>query len=420
MDARITERRDVAATLEITLPADVVTATFARVLSDIAREMRVPGFRPGRAPKGVVAQRIGREALAEQVRERLIDEHYPKAVQEFSLTPVHAHSHADLPIDGESFQFTVHADLFPDFTLPDLSEIVLDTSAAPIGDDDVAASVERLRREHATLVPVDRPIEAADVLTLESQGEGGQSMPVDLERTEEAIVAQLLGRSVGDELTLDLGDDPTPSEEGAEPTRRSLQVKITDVKAKDFPDPDDAFAATLGLATWDEVVTEIHRGLSAERERETARAQREELIEKMLVATPMGAPASLVRDRERQMVSELGEDLARRGSSLESYLKRVEERGEREKFEADLRSSAEQRVRRDLLLERLVAERGESVSDGELRAVVRQIALSEKKDPEALQRERGERWLDNLRFLIARDKTLTAIVAEKVAAQDAS
>jgi trigger factor len=418
MDARITERRDVAATLDITVPSDVVDATFVRVLGELAREIRVPGFRPGRAPRGVVAQRIGRDVLAEQVRERLIDDHYPKAVRELQLTPVHAHSHADLPSEGQAFHFTVHADLYPEFSLPNLDEIILDTSGAPIGDEDVAATVERLRRDHATLLPVERPIEAQDVLMLETQGEGGQTMPVELERTEEAIVAQLLGRSAGDELTLDLGTDPTPPAEGEEAVRRSLAVKIIDVQAKEFPAPDDAFAATLGFAAWGDVEAEVRRGLEAERQRETARAQREELIDKLLLATPMGAPASLVRDREQRMVEDLTADLKRRATTLERYLARLEERGERAQFEADLRANAERAVKRDLLLERLVAERGEQVEDAEVRAVVRQIALNEKQDPEKLQRERGDGWLENLRFLIARDKTLTAIVDAKVAARD--
>ena len=77
-----------------------------------------------------------------------------------------------------------------------------------------------------------------------------------------------------------------------EPVHRTLSVKIADVKGKEFPAEDDAFAATLGFGSWAEVDAEIRRGLEAERSRETARAQREELIDKLLLATPMGAPPS--------------------------------------------------------------------------------------------------------------------------------
>ena len=438
MEARITEKTDVAATLEVTVPAAVVDATYERVLSALARQVRVPGFRPGRAPRGVLIQRVGAEALAEEVREALVDEHYPKAVQELGLTPVHAHTHAEPPVTGAAFTFVVHADLYPEFTLPDVDAISIDTVGEAIGDEDVAATVARLREDHATLVPVERPIESGDVVFAESQGEGGgQLMPIDLERTEEHLVAQLLGKSVGDELLLDLGEDPSAAA-AAEPTkeedaaaseggdaaaedaagdpapRRSLTVKVADVKAKERPETDDAFAATLGFGSWAEVEAEIRRGLGVERERETFRAQRDELVEKLLSATEVPLPASLVRRRQGHLLEDLAGDLKRRGLTMEKYLDRLEQRGERENFENELREAAERGVKRDLVLERLVEARGTTVDDVELDAAIRHAALRERKDPERFKRDQGADWVENFRFLLTRDKTLDRIVSEKV------
>lgn len=441
MEARITERHATAATLEVTVPADVVDATFERVLGALARQLRVPGFRPGKAPRGVLIQKVGAEALAEEVREALVDEHYPKAVRELALTPVHAHTHADPPVAGAAFTFVVHADLYPEFGLPDVDAISIDTTGEPIGDEDVAATVARLREDHATLVPVERPIEAGDVVFAESQGEGGgQLMPIDLERTEEHLVTQLLGRSVGDELVLDLGEDPAAraaepvaAADGEAPTgepgseapgdeadasaaapRRSLAVKIADVKAKERPDTDDAFAATLGFGNWAEVEAEIRRGLGVERERETFRAQRDELVEKLMGATDVPLPGSLVRRRQGHLLEDLAGDLKRRGLTMEKYLERLEQRGERESFERELREAAERGVKRDLVLERLVEERGSAVDDVELDAAIRHAALRERKDPERFKRDQGTEWVENFRFLLTRDKTLDRIVSEKV------
>ena len=442
MEARITERQDVAATLEVTVPADVVDATFDRVLDALARQVRVPGFRPGKAPRGVLIQKVGAEALAEEVREAIVDEHYPKAVRELGLNPVHAHTHADPPVSGTAFTFVVHADLYPEFTLPDVDAISLDTAGEPIGDADVEATVARLREDHATLVPVERPIEPGDVVFAESQGEGGgQLMPIDLERTEEHLVAQLLGKLVGDDLVLDLGEDPAAQvaspaaeEPGEEPgdavddtaagdendaapaPRRSLTVKVADVKAKERPEADDAFAATLGFGTWTEVEAEIRRGLGVERERETFRAQRDELVEKMLGATEVPLPGSLVRRRQGHLLEDLAGDLKRRGLTMEKYVERLEQRGERENFETELREAAERSVKRDLVLERLVEARGTVVDDVELDAAVRHAALRERKDPERFKRDQGPDWVENFRFLLARDKTLDQIVSEKVGA----
>ncbi|MBW6455552.1 MAG: trigger factor [Trueperaceae bacterium] len=448
MEARITERQDTAATLEVTVPADVVDATFERVLGALARQVRVPGFRPGKAPRGVLIQKVGAEALAEEVREAIVDEHYPQAVRELGLTPIHAHTHAEPPVAGADFTFVVHADLYPEFTLPDVDAITIDTAGEPIGDADVEATVARLREDHATLVPVERPIEAGDVVFTESQGEGGgQVMPIDLERTEEHLVAQLLGKSAGDELALDLGEDPAaraqeaaapadsdadaqasgdeedaaPGEGDATPApRRSLSVKIADVKAKERPDADDAFAATLGFGDWAEVEAEIRRGLGVERERETFRAQRDELVEKLMGGTEVPLPGTLVRRRQGHLLEDLAGDLKRRGLTMEKYVERLEQRGERENFENELREAAERGVKRDLVLERLVEVHGTAVDDVELDAAIRHAALRERKDPERFKRDQGPEWVENFRFLLARDKTLDQIVSEKVGAPTAT
>lgn len=437
MDARITEKTDVTATIEVELPREAVDAAFDRVYASLARSVRVPGFRPGRAPRGVLLQRVGAKALAEEVREALVDTHYPKAVADLGLTPVHAHTHADLPVAGEGFRFVVHADLYPAFELPDVEAIELTTAGEPIGDDDVAQTVARLREDHATLVPVERAIEAGDVVFVETQGEGGgQAMPIDLDRTDDALAAQLLGKALGDELVLDLGEDPRPQADAtqaeppaeaaaeadggaaaapapAAPVRRSLSVKVTDVKAKERPEADDAFAATLGFATWAEVDAEIRRGLTAERRRETRRAQRDELVEKILAAAEVPLPPSLVRRRQGHLLEDLAGDLQRRGLTMDAYLARLEERGERETFERELVEAAERSVKRDLLLERLVEVRGTRIADAELDAAIRQAALRERKDPARFRRDQGDAWVENLRFLMTRDKALDELVQAK-------
>jgi trigger factor len=264
-------------------------------------------------------------------------------------------------------------------------------------------------------------------------------MPIDLERTEEHLVAQLLGKSAGDELVLDLGEDPaakaaqveaaadadaqasgdeeaaaTAEGDAAPAPRRSLTVKVADVKAKERPDADDAFAATLGFGSWAEVEAEIRRGLGVERERETFRAQRDELVEKLLGGTEVPLPGSLVRRRQGHLLEDLAADLKRRGLTMEQYVERLEQRGERENFENELREAAERSVKRDLVLERLVEARGTAVDDVELDAAIRHAALRERKDPERFKRDQGPDWVENFRYLLARDKTLDQIVSEKV------
>lgn len=435
MEAQLKEKHDVSATFTVTVPATVVDAAFERVLATLAREVRVPGFRPGRAPRGVLVQRIGAETLAEEVREALVDEHYPRAVRQLELMPVHAHFHADAPVEGIDYTFEVHADLYPAFELPDLDAIELDASVPEPSDDDVARTVERLREEHATLVPVERPVEALDVLTLETSGEGGGTMPVDLSRTEAHLVEQLKGRSMGDEITLDLGPDPsdeaddTASENTSqaanpaadsdddstsEPRRRSLAVRVVDVKAKELPETDDAFAATLGFDSWEATLGEIRSSLAAQADREAFAQQREAFVEQLMAATEIPLPRSLVTRRQRALLDELAEDLQRqRQMTLQAYLAELDARDARAGFEQELQQAAERAVKRDLLLEALLERVGTAISDDEFDTAVRMMAAREQKDVARFKREMGNDWLQNYRFLLNRDRAVREVVAAK-------
>lgn len=445
MEARLKDKQDVSATFTVTVPAEVVDAAFDRVLAGLASKVRVPGFRPGRAPRGVLVQRIGAEALAEEVREALVEEHYPQAVRELELVPVHAHFHSDAPSQGSDFTFEVHADLYPTFELPDFDTIELDTAVPEPSDEDVASTVERMREDHATLVPVERPVVAGDVLTLESLGEGGGTeMPVDLSRTEPHLVEQLTGLRIGDEVTLDLGPDPaaaagrTDGDDGARADtatagddvhgdevhgneggqaaapRRSLAVRVSDVKAKELPDTDDAFATTLGFDSWEATLAEIRSSLAEHADREAFKAQRDSFVEKLMEATEMGLPSSLVARRQRALLDELAADLERqRGQTLQAYLADIDSRDSRAAFEADLKQAAERAVKRDLILEALLEHVGEQIDDREFESAVAMMAANERMDAARFKKEKGEEWLRNYRFLLDRDRALRTVVAAK-------
>ena len=212
MQTKLIDKQAVSAKFEVTVSAQEVDKAFGTILHTIARQVKVPGFRPGKAPKAVLVQRVGQDALNQEVRDALVETNYPKAVEELDLSPVHAHFHADEPSEGSDYTFEVEVDLYPEFTLPDLNEIIIDTAAPPLSDDMVEEAVEDLQRENATLIPVDRAAERGDyvlVETLRDGEESGSVLPIDLERVDEAFARQLIGKTMGDvvELTLTSGRD---------------------------------------------------------------------------------------------------------------------------------------------------------------------------------------------------------------------
>lgn len=455
MQVNIKDRQEVEATASVTVPANEVDAAFAAVLRELSGQVRIPGFRPGKVPPAMLEKRVGSEALAQEVRDRLIDSLYREALEEVELKPVSVHFHSENPERGSEWTFDIHMDLAPEFSLPDLEEIVIDTPETEIGETEIAGATDRLRQDNATLIPVEREVQEGDVLTLETvsdDGEPGSTMPVDMDAVSDNLKGQLLGRNAGDVVELDLNTpaleeeeaaegDEAESESAAEPQvdeevateaglagsttgdededdsrLRKLTVRIVDVREKELPEADDDFARTLGFEDWAEAAAFIEKTLREQAETETLEARKEEFVGKILAETPFPVPRDMLNRRRQYLLSNLQADLAARGITMENYVKRLEEREELEAFEKDLTHSATEAVRRDLVLERLMLDRQTVFTDEEFQEALEEAAAEENVTVAALRRERGEEWERNYRFLLQREKALEDAVRENLAA----
>lgn len=419
MEAQLVEKKAVAATVNIKIPAADVDKAFEQVLGRLSRQVKVPGFRPGKVPVGVLERRIGAEALGTEVRDSLVDEAYPQAMRELELVPVDAHFHADTPVRGQEFEIVVHAELFPDVKLPELSSITIEARRQEIGEEQINETIEQIRRENSTLVPVDRPVEETDWVLLESlpkEGEeqdddAGSSFPVDLERAGDELKGQLIGKSMGDEVDIQLTDTAVNDDEG-NPVIRTVPMKVADVKAKELPEPGDEFATQLGLDSWDEVLERVKASLEDQARRAGFDAQQTELTDKLIEGSELELPPTLVNRRKRSLLQDLAADLQQQGMTFEAYLKRLEERGSTEEFEAELDEAAQKGVKRDLVLEQLMEERGTELSDAEFMAAAKHLAQQRGQDVGRMLAELGEEWEHNYRFLLRRDKTVREVLAE--------
>lgn len=451
MQTHIVERDTERAKIKVEVPADDVSKAYQQVLSNIARQIRIPGFRPGKAPRGVIETRVGKDAIAQEVRDALVQTYFPQAVEELSLTPVSQNVHAHEPVDGEAYSFEAEVELYPDFELPDTSQIVFDTEQEPVTDELMQENIEALRRQNATLIPVERPAEAGDYLIVETvseEGGEGSSIPVDLENVAPELAEQFLGKSIGDEIELTLSEDTeeetdvdegdeTVSEVGAEasdvaagaetettddaetaPEPTTLRVTVKDIKDKELPETDDEFAQTLGLTTWAEVEAQIRTNLELQLAQDALSAQQEEFTEKLLLETNVSVPPSLKNRRKSSLLQNLSRDLEGRGATLQGYLESLDaEEGKREEFDRELDEAAENAVKRDLVLERVLEQRGTTMPNEEFDAALAYTAQRQNSTPQALRQELGESGLANYRFLLTRDKAVRETFMELLAAQ---
>ncbi len=296
MQANLIDKQPVSATFEVIVSADEVSKAYDKVLQGLSRQVRLPGFRPGKIPRSVLIKQIGQEALNQEVREALVEDHYGKAVQDLKLMPIHAHLHKnDEPTQGQDYRFEVHVDLYPEFELPDVKEIIIDTPKKQLSDEMVQEAISNLQSEHAVLIPVDRGVEASDQVIL-AIGDEGSRLPVDLDRAGDTIVQQLLGKNMGDEIELNLGsdeaehedpdnEDPDHSHEEdnqKKPEPLKLKAVIQDIKAKEKPALDDDFGKTLGFDSWEVALVQLRKNLQAELDRESFWPSKVNLLKSIL------------------------------------------------------------------------------------------------------------------------------------------
>ncbi|HEX7002006.1 MAG TPA: trigger factor [Trueperaceae bacterium] len=433
MRTELVDKKAVEATVKVTVPAADVDAAYEQVISELARQVRIPGFRQGRVPRGVLVKRIGPEALNEEVKEKLIDAHFQAALKEHEILPISTHFHAHEPIQGADYTFEIHSELYPDVTLPDLSAFTLSAEKRELTDELVSEAVEELQRENATLVPVDRPVQPTDWVMIEATSlspapaEDGRpedaessdpapepqtsTFPVDLERAAEELRDQLTGAALGEEREITLTDEVDRDEDGAARVRR-MRVKVVDVKEKDKPEPGEDFATQLGMDSWDAVLERVRSAIADDLAREVYEARRAELIDKLTSEAQLELPPGLVRRRQQTLLENLVEDLQRQGESFQGYLSRLEARGKREEFETELLETAEKGVRRDLVLERLMEVRGTELSDAELTDALKHLAAQRRQDVGSFVRDMGENWVTNYRFMLTRDKAVRDFIAE--------
>ncbi|MEM7734258.1 MAG: trigger factor [Deinococcota bacterium] len=476
MQATLLEKEAIHAKFSVEIPADDVSQAYKTILREIARQVKIPGFRPGKAPRNIIEARVGKDAIQDEVRSALVEQFYPRAIKQLELNPIQINIDKVDPIEGEAYVFEVNAELYPEVALPDVQEIVIDTEVPTVSDDMVADAVSQIQDENAILNPVERPVEAGDYLLLKlASSPDSNPMPLDLNSADEALATQLLGKTLneeveititlpgiddalddvadedsdpaGDEATneaalaeadaseIDAGEDAiavtrsgSPDDTATDNTDtevdtevdtptppETLQIIVADIKEKELPDADDDLAATLGYETWQEVETQIRSNIQAELTRDARGEQREELIDKLVENSTFELPESLISQEKASLLRNLERDLEQRGLTLKGYfdyLETEEEDGGKEEFEQDLNDKAKQSAAREVVLGKLMEERIVRLSEAEFKSSLELMARYQDTTLPKLRRDLGENGLRNYRYMLERDNTLNAVLNE--------
>jgi trigger factor len=329
--------------LQVTVPVERVRLAEDRAVQEVARRVRLPGFRAGHAPVAVVRKRF-HEAIRQTVLEEVIRESWDQARESESLKPIADPSVRNVKFEeGGPIEFELHVEVRPDITLATTGGFTLAREVAPVTDPQLDEQVEKLREQKATWLPVEGQQPSAgqlvqvEVTSLEEGAEPqpqphsivlgeGQALPA----LEEQIMQLLPGQTVETEVRLS-DDHPDESRRGKS---RKLRVALHEVKRQELPPLDDAFAREVGdFEDLAGLRAAVRADLEQDAVREADARVRDQLIQKLVEANGVDAPPSLVH------------------RVIHGYLHAYGVPHEKEpEFAAQFQPVAEAQVRRDLVL----------------------------------------------------------------------
>nr|MBC8254880.1 trigger factor [Ardenticatenia bacterium] len=384
--------------------ADNLLKTAAR---RIARQVQIPGFRPGKAPYRQVVQRVGEDAVRSEALEDLGERVFKEALEQSELEPFSPASMED--ISWSPLVMKVRVPVEPMVDIGDYRAQRMEAEPVEVGEDDVDEALAELQDEHATWNPVERPAELGDTMVTDIEERDGdrvlkadeeveyELVAVDEDDAQPDLTTPLLGLSAGDEKTFDVSypeSNNNPDHAGKEIT---FSVKVNQViEGKTYP-LDDDFAQCVGdFGNIEELKAKLAQDLRRKAESEADARVAGKMLEHIIDnADPLEWHQSLEERMLDRWLEDVDSSLQKNGLTLDKYL--AIQKKTLEQFRDEYRSRAQTRIRRTLVAAELIKQEGLSVEGEEVIDRIGQISLTA-----------GERG-DDLRQALATEHGVTTV-----------
>ncbi len=402
----VTERlpkSQVGMTIEV--PAEMVNATYDRVLNRLASRARIEGFRPGKAPRALVEARIGPAALREEVVETMVPEVVQRALVDKSIDPIENPDVEVLELErGRPARLKATISVMPEVTLGDARALRVDTTLVEVTDDMLERRLEDLREPMAEITPVEREVRTGDIAVIDVEVEvEGKVVESERQKSMEAevkegvllpeLLAVLPGTFVDEtrEAKVTFPDDYSNAQIAGKET--TFHITVRGVKEKVLPPLDDALAKSLSNGKQETV--DAYRSAVRQELEESAQAvakmdREQAAVNAVVDASSVEVPAALV---DRELTSELESlerTLNRQGMKLDRYMEYLGK--SIDQWMEDHRPEAEARLKVDLVLAEFAKREGLEPSNED---VVKFLEEQASQDDEL--KSRGSAAVDELK-----------------------
>jgi trigger factor len=414
--------------VEVEVPAERLAQAVGEATRALSRRTKVPGFRPGKAPRGVLEAVLGHGAVLEEAVDRLVQSAYRDALIEKEILPL---TNADVEIvqaeEGKPLIFKATVPIRPEVKLGDYRNFNFRPEIETTDEPKVDKVIEELRDQNASLSPVEeRGAIKGDYAVIKYEGtrdgvafEGGSTERMPLIIGEDRLIPgfedELVGLRVGDTKGFDITFPADYGEESLAGQQAHFEVELRELREKILPDVDDDFARSMGdFSDLANLREEVAKRLARNALDKARHGFSDQIIEYAVANATIDLPDVLVEQEVEVMHDEFRSALARQGISEEAYTK-VSGKSH-EELHADFRPDAEKRVKVLLVLSSIAEAEGLQISDADVEAEIakgRQRYAGDQKLTKYFESERGRNYI---RSTLRRSRVVEKLVDDWLAA----
>jgi len=408
--------------LAIEVPWSDLDHAFGEVYKELGRQVRVPGFRPGKVPNRVLDQRVGRPVVLEQVVQHAVPEVYSEVVRENQVKVI---SQPQVEVtnieDGQSLSFTAEVDVAPTLELPALDALAVTVDDVEVTDEEIDQQVSVMRERFATLSGVERAAEDGDYVSidlaatlngevLEDGSTTGMSYEVGsgnlMNGLDEAVRGLAADESATFQTALLSGDDAGE--------QADVTVTVRSVKAKELPELDDEFASIASeFDTLAELREDVRTRLSRTKVLQQGAEARDKLVDHLIETIEVPVPENMIEQELTWRSQAMERELQQAGMSWDDYFSAAQVEGGREEYDTELRENVEKAVKTQFILDSIADAREVTVDNEDLSAQIMAQAQRNRVSPEqyAQQLQQGNNIADFVAD-VRRTKALAQLLEE--------
>jgi trigger factor len=431
MTANVTKLEDNKVRLDVEVSPEAVRAGLEAKVQELGRQVRVPGFRPGKAPRRVIENHLGRDYIYYEALQDRLPTWYSEAVVETDLRPIdRPEIHFDEPLDEEEgFKFSATVEVRPEASLGEYKGIEVPREEVEVPAEQVDEQLEQMRGQFATLAAVeDRPVGEGDFVIIDFRGEkmttgepleGGKAEDYMLEVGRGELLPDfeenLVGMKAGDRKQFGVTFPADYAEESLRNQAVLFHVHLKEIKARDLPPLDDEFAKEASeFETLEELRSAVREQLEEAAERRADGEFRTRALDAVAEGVQVKVPEAMVEEKVDEMLGSFEQSLRAQGMEPGQYYQLAGTSADEVKDR--VRPDAADTVKKELALDAVVAAEGIVADDHEVMHQIEHLAEDSERDPQEiaeLMRNNGSYAL--LQEEIARSQALDFVVENAVA-----